>query len=61
MIWRSVKSKVKISVVNSIAHKVQHRITTAIEELAECQTKRDEYQKQGQELRAQLDKMLGKN
>jgi hypothetical protein len=56
MIWRNVKSKVKISVLNLVALKVQVVMTYDLDELAECLNKRDEYQKQGQDLNAQLDR-----
>ncbi len=59
MIWRNVKSKVKISVVNSIALKVLAMSTSRLEELAECQNKRDEFNKQAQDLRAQLGRSQG--
>jgi hypothetical protein len=54
MIWRNVKSKGKISMSNLIALKVLDMIASRLEELAECQNKRDEFNKQAQDLRAQL-------
>jgi uncharacterized coiled-coil DUF342 family protein len=61
MIWRNVKSKVKIFGLNLAAVKVQATLTTALEELAECTTKRDEFNKLAQELRTQLDNTLRMN
>jgi hypothetical protein len=46
-------------VLTSIIPKVQVVIKDNVEELAECQNKRDEYQKQGQDLQDQLGKATG--
>jgi endonuclease/exonuclease/phosphatase (EEP) superfamily protein YafD len=46
-------------VLTSIIPKVQVVIKDNVEELAECQNKRDEYQKQGQDLQDQLGKVTG--
>jgi len=56
---RSSINKRKIFGLNLAALKVQVVIKDNVEELAECQNKRDEYQKQGQDLQDQLGKVTG--
>jgi hypothetical protein len=52
-------NKRKIFGLNLVALKVQVVMTYGLDELAECLNKRDEYQKQGQDLQDQLGKMTG--
>jgi len=56
---RSSINKRKIFGLNLAALKVQVVIKDNVEELAECQNKRDEYQRQGQDLQDQLGKVTG--
>ena len=55
----NTKNKRKISELNLISLKVKVVIKDNVDELAECQNKRDEYQKQGQDLQDQLGKVTG--
>jgi len=58
---RSSKNKRKIFGLSLAALKVQATLTNAIEELAECTTTRDEFNKLAQDLRTQLDNTLRMN
>ncbi len=54
-------NKRKIFGLNLVAVKVQATLTTVLEELAECTTKRDAFNKLAQDLCTQLDNTLRMN